>query len=554
MKLLKIKDRYVFQCTYQEKDIPKNIGFKWDKTLRHWYTFDVHIANKLVSYSDEITLNNINFDLRLKEDSLNNSQLSNSDIDVPHNDGLNYLPYQKAGIKYALDHGNTLIADEMGLGKTIQAIGYINAKNDIKSVLIVCPASLKINWKRELEKWLVNKYTIDIVYDEFPMSDIVICSYNILKTFHEQLISRVWDLKILDEAHYLKNNKTLRTKHVFGYRNNIPGKEENIVPIKSNITLSLTGTPILNRPSELWPLLRHMDNKTWSNWTYYVERYCAAKHTRYGWDTRGSSNEEELQIKLRETIMVRRLKKDVLKELPPKRRATIILPSDEVRDVLYNESDRYEKIKDRLYKLKLFVEDCKSIPGKENLYKEAIESLNKEYFASFEEISKICHETALVKTDYAIDYIENFMESVDKVVIFAHHHDVIDKLYEGLKIFNPVKVVGGMSDSEKQSSVDSFQNDVNTKIFIGSITAAGVGYTLTASSNVIFIELNWVPGIMSQAEDRCHRIGTINSVLCQYLVLENSIDEKMANELISKQDIIDKCLDSKMSSEKISLF
>jgi SWI/SNF-related matrix-associated actin-dependent regulator 1 of chromatin subfamily A len=554
MKLLKIKDRYVFQCTFQEKDIPKNVGFRWDKTLRHWYTFDVHMANKLLSYSDESTLNNINYDLRLKEDSLNSSQNSTSDIYIPHNDGLEYLPYQKAGIKYALDHGNTLIADEMGLGKTIQAIGYINAKNDIKSILVICPASLKINWKRELEKWLVNKYTIDIVYGEFPMSDIVICSYNILKNFHEQLVSRVWDLKILDEAHYLKNNKTLRTKHVFGYRNNTPGKVENISPIKSNITIALTGTPILNRPSELWPLLKHMDNKTWSNWTHYVERYCAAEHTRYGWDTKGSSNEEELQIKLRETIMVRRLKKDVLKDLPPKRRATIILPSDEVRDVLYNESERYEKIKNRLYKLKSFVEECKNIVDKEDLYKEAIENLNKEYLASFEEVSKICHETALIKADYAIDYIKNFMESVDKIVVFAHHHDVIDKLYDGLKEFNPVKVVGGMSDNDKQSSVDSFQNDVNTKIFIGSITAAGVGYTLTASSNVIFIELNWVPGVMSQAEDRCHRIGTVNSVLCQYLVLEGSIDEKIANELISKQDIIDKCLDNKIATEKISLF
>lgn len=437
------------------------------------------------------------------------------------------------------------------MGKTIQAIGVINADPKIIRVLVICPASLKINWLRELNKWLVRKRPIGIADgDCFPSTDIVIINYDILHKWQKSL-SYYWDLLIVDEAHLLKNPKTRRAKHVLGYRakrGQEGESENNIAPLPAKRRVFLTGTPIVNKPVELWPLISSLDPVTFapSSFFRYAKRYCNAKQISAGrkmvWDFSGSSNLGELQEKLRSTIMVRRLKKDVLKELPPKIRQVIELPSGEAGRAVRAEQNAWREHEDNIAALEARVELSKASDNPED-YRRAVESLKAGMQVSFSLIAKLRHDTAVAKIPQAVEHIRECLEDGRKLIVFAHHHDVINALMDELRDFQPVKVTGQMDMEDRQRSVDGFQKESECKLFIGNIQAAGVGLTLTAAAHVVFVELDWVPGNVSQAEDRAHRIGQTNTVLVQHLVLEGSLDCNMANTIVEKQDIIDKALD-----------
>ena len=426
---------------------------------------------------------------------------------IPCPSGLRYMPFQVTGIRYALTHRNTLIADEMGLGKTVQAIGYLNANPEILRVLIVCPASLKRNWQIELDRWLTAPLSVGI----FPAkADITIINYDIL----HKLPQEIFDLVILDETHYIKNPKSKRSRLA------------STIARRSKHILALTGTPILAKPVEMWPIVSLLapsvfdpnasagGNGFWD----FSRRYCAPHKEyiggRFIWFHDGATNLGELQSRLRDSCMVRRLKKDVLTELPPKRRQIIVLPGEG---------------KDENYGLPDLSWDT---------YEETLRTLRSRK-VDFEHYATARHEQAVSKIPAAIDFIREALESSDKIVVFAHHKDVIDGLEEGLKDFACVKVCGETLLAHRSQAVERFQNDPNCRVFIGSITAAGVGLTLTASSHVIFVELDHTPGVMSQAEDRCHRIGQCESVLVQHLVRDKSLDAKIARALIAKQAIVD---------------
>ena len=265
------------------------------------------------------------------------SRATDADVDVPRPSGLDYLPYQRAGIAYAMVRPAVLIGDEMGLGKTIQAIGIINADPTIQKVLVVCPASLKINWARELAKWLVRPASVAIANGAFPAADIVVVNYDVLKKHSEAIQSRAWDMLVVDECHYIKNPKAQRTTLALG--------------IKARRRVFLTGTPICNRPAELWTLVQSLDpSGLGRSWRGFHERYAGAfqHYVRTGrgskmiWDVSGASNLDELQDRLRASVMVRRLKKDVLTELPPKRRV--------VRELARTGAERILGEQDRVYR------------------------------------------------------------------------------------------------------------------------------------------------------------------------------------------------------------
>ena len=527
MKLLFENNKYICQSRFEEKEIPKEAGFSWDKTLKCWWTSDPDKALILIQFADENCKKQLEIWNEQKKISIEASRAMDADMDIPKPDGLDYFPFQKAGINYAMQHPNCIIADEMGLGKTIQAIGIINLNHPAK-IIIVCPASLKLNWRNELQKWLTHKYRIAVInsgdpYGILSAAEILIFNYDILVKYIEAINQMEWDLAIFDESHKLKNPKSNRSKAGLS--------------IKSKQRLFLTGTPILNRTVELFPILKSIDPQRWGNWYKYVSRYCNGHHNRWGMDVSGASNLEELQEKLRSTCMVRRLKKDVLTELPAKTRQIIALSPNGATSLIQKENqmyDKYEGLQSRIGQLN----------KEDSGYKQAVESLRNQIMVAFSEISKLRHQTALAKLPVAIEYIENALEETDKLVVFAHHHDVIS----GIKNKFPdisVCLTGEMNINDRQNSVDKFQNDEKVKLFIGSIQAAGVGITLTAASNVIFVELDWVPGNMSQAEDRSHRIGQIESVMIQHLVLDGSLDSKIAKILIEKQEIIDKALDNK---------
>lgn len=533
MKLIYDNNRFIAITKYEEKDIPKEAKFRWDATKKYWWTTDIINAAKLINYADEKCKKKIEELLKQREEALQASRAISVDIDIPAPNNLDYLPFQKAGIAYALKRSNVLIADEMGLGKTIQAIGVINTDNNLNKILIICPASLRLNWYKELNKWLVRDLTISIIKDKFNDTNINIINYDILHKFEKELQSINWDCLIVDEAHYIKNPKTKRSKQVR--------------KLKAKRKIFLTGTPIVNRPIELWPIINYLDPQTWNNFKYFAFRYCNAHYNGYGWDFSGANNLEELQEKLRTTIMIRRLKKDVLTELPPKYRQIIEIPANGWKKLIKKENEIYEKYQEMLIELLAQLEISKVSDNIDD-YKEAIKNLKSGLKVLFEEMSNIRHEIALAKVPIVIEHIKLLLDSEEKVVLFAHHKDVIEQIYNTFKDI-AVKVTGDTKLKDRQEAVEKFQNDPNCKLFIGSIKAAGVGFTLTASRTVVFAELDWVPGNMTQAEDRCHRIGQNSSVLVQHIVLEESLDARIAKILVQKQEIIDKALDKETKTE-----
>lgn len=520
---------FVWAGSYEERLIPKEAGFGWDRDRRRWFTRNPGKALALLTYADDKAKGH----LLAHQARLDASAAANSDRDIPCPAGLSYLPYQRAGIAYALDRfaagkRGVLIADEMGLGKTIQGLGIINADPTIRRTLIVCPASLKGNWAAEAKKWLlrtgtmiqiVNAKGLTVYHEGHGSShdEVVIVNYDVLKKHHDSLKNVEWDLVIYDEAHYCKNPKAQRTEYALG----LPAKRR----------VMLTGTPILNRPVELWPLINALDPMEWRNFMGFALRYCAAHQEWAGrkqvWNFKGSSNLGELQDRLRSGLMVRRLKKDVLTDLPPKVRGLVTLEANaKVAKILAREKASWDKAVAQVG------------------YEEAVRQMEAGAGFVFETLASDRAALAEAKIGPCLDWIMDFLEGGDeKLVVFAHHHVLIDALAE--KLGSAAVVVDGrVPADERQGLVERFQNDAGCSVFIGSIVAAGVGLTLTAASHVALLELPWRPADVSQAEDRCHRIGQRDSVVCQHLVFDGSLDSDMAAMILDKQAVADDALDA----------
>lgn len=538
------RDRYEAESEYKDKDTVKAAGFWWDPKERMWWTAKDEYAQRLIEFAEPECKERIEGAAKERGQALEASHAKESDINVPAPDGLELMPFQKAGVAFCMNRENVLIGDSPGLGKTIQAIGIVNLDETIKRVLIICPASLKLNWEYEAERWLTRSLTVGIASSKvWPDTDIIIINYDVLVQNHDNIRAYEWDLLIADEIHFCKNPKAKRTAQVLGkWARKI---EDRIFPIVAKRRVFMTGTPIANRPIEIWPVAHSLAPKEFKSWRYFVTRYCNAQQTRWGWDTSGSSNLGELQEKLRQTIMVRRLKEEVLTELPPKVRQVIEFPANGMSGIITAEREAWDRNEEALEALRVAVELSKASDDEEE-YREAVKNLRDGMTAAFNEMSKVRHETAVAKIPYMIEHIENCEGS--KVVIFAHHRDVVESLKEHFGD-QAVVLYGGMKAEAKDEAVTRFQNDASVQIFIGSIAAAGVGLTLTASSHVVFGEISWVPGDVSQAEDRLHRIGQQNSVLVQHLVLEGSLDARMAKVIVSKQRVIDAALDNEVEHE-----
>jgi SWI/SNF-related matrix-associated actin-dependent regulator 1 of chromatin subfamily A len=523
-----------------------------------WWTDDAMKVRPLLDHCDE----SARAALGEVEKVIELSGAADADGDFPCPAGLAYLPYQRAGIAYGLKRESVLIADEMGLGKTIQALGIANADPSVDSILILCPASLRINWAREASKWLVRDFGAPFIVtsgkDEIPAgARLVICNYDLVwrKGILPQLMGRDFSMLVADEVHLCKNARgAKRAKALLGEydkkaRAFIPG-----LVSKARRKVFLTGTPLPNgKADEAWPLLKSLAPATFRNWQKFVVRYAAATResvrVRGGWRQIWTMNHDaarpylgELQDTMRASCMVRRVKSEVLAELPAKRHQMITLPADDaaLRATLKAEAKKLAGSKAALAALL----DA-------GQYDEAAAALGS-MEVSFEEISKMRAEAAAAKIPAAVEHCTAVLDqtafdgtpSVPKLIVFAHHHAMIDALAAQLAPYGVVKVDGRDDMAARQNAVDSFQGDESVRVFIGQIQAAGVGLTLTAASHVVFAELSWVPGDNAQAEDRAHRIGQTESVLVQHLVLEGSLDELVARLLQAKAARSDAALDA----------
>ena len=548
---------FVASASYDERHLPKEAGFWWHPSHvscysrqkgyrclaceagleKSWWTPDPSKAVRLASVADDKAKEA----LRIVSGKLESSRSASSNIDILCNVGMSYMPFQRAGIEYIINNTDrgTLLADEMGLGKTIQVLGAINVKQ-YNNILVICPATLRLNWKFEAEKWLVNSYQYHVVSKNLSIpkeSNFVIVNFEMLKgKVLASIMSRQWDLLVIDEAHYLKNPKAKRTKSVFGTPKTKTQPQKPGIVNQCQKLLFLTGTPLLNRPIELQTILSALDpdNPKWQ-WWKFVHRYCNAHYEyiagRKFLVTSGSSNKEELQTELRTSLMVRRLKSQVLKELPAKRRQVVVIPANGMSHLINQQNKLVDK----------------DAINPDN-YDKSIAKLQYGDKIDFEEISRLRREIAIAKAPYVVSHVANMLESgCEKIVIMAHHHKVVDQLLEGLKDYNPVSLTGREGNEIKQRNVYKFQEDPNCKVFIGSIKAAGVGITLTASSHVVFAELDWVPGNVTQAEDRCHRIGQSDTVLIQHLVVDDSLEAHLAKIIVDKQSVFDAIMDKDTS-------
>lgn len=532
---------FVCHCDFAEKEIPKRAGFVWDKTNKVWVTPWAITAQKLMRKNpDAESTYAVMEGLSRAMQNVAKSNALYSEFEVPAPEGLSYREYQRAGVEFMRNRRAILLGDEMGIGKTIQAIGLYNyhcehgLKDRTPRVLIICPATLKRNWVKEWRKWSVRKQAIEMAEGRvWPASDIVVVNYDILPRFHDQIHGVVWDILIMDECQYLKNKQARRTQNVFG--RTASGEVTAIAPVEAKCKLALTGTPIPNRPIELYALLRYLDPIGWPNKLSFAQRYCNAMKNGFGWDMNGASNLEELQEKLRSSIMIRRLKKDVLKDLPPKERQIIEVEIVDGDEILSKE----KKI-------------LQNFEGKERLtddeYKELTKMMRGGDCGSFEEMSTIRRENAVAKIPYVIEHLHEALDASGKVVVFCHHKEVAAALIEEFKDICTV-VTGSTPLQERHENVEKFQTDPNCRLFIGNIIAAGTGITLTAASHVVFAELDWVPGNVSQAEDRCHRMGQTGSVLVQHIVAAGSIDAIMAKTIVYKQGVIERALDPNAAAD-----
>jgi SWI/SNF-related matrix-associated actin-dependent regulator 1 of chromatin subfamily A len=524
-------EKYVasFRWSIETKDALKATGFRFDPARKEWWTDS---EDKAAVFAPQVAA-------KVKAEV---AKIVNAELPVPS--GLAYLPFQQDGIRELIVKKQALLADQMGLGKTIQVIGLINAVPTINKVLIICPASLKLNWQSELFRWSHRSMSVIVLNsgDTFVPCDIVIINYEQVAKYRAAIDKVQWDLLVCDESHYLKNSKSQRTVSVMGRWANEPANR--VYPIKAARRVLITGTPILNRPVELWTTVRALDRAgLGANWEKYVRRYCAGYQAEHGWQVNGSSNLAELQDRLRSSIMIRRSKDQVLKELPPKRRQVILLPSDSdaMRRLLGQEAIEVVDAEREILRLRAIVEAL-PVDQTNAEFRRAVAALESYENVAFHATAVVRHKTALAKLIPTMDHLANVLQAEEKVVVFAHHHDVIDGVKEGLAEFGVVVIDGRVALEDRKRAVDRFQEDPNCRVMIGSIQAAGVGITLTAASYCAFAELDWVPGNLMQAEDRLHRIGQHDSVLVQYLMLQGSFDGRMANSVIHKMAVVERAL------------
>lgn len=433
------------------------------------------------------------------------------------------FPYQSTGVAYALNKKRVIIGDQPGLGKTGQAIATMVGAN-AKCTLVICPATIRENWKREWKIWTGKEAMVltDRVKNTFPqfhrvgMCNVFITNYESLKKYFVESIDtpegkpmrinhikfkeiiNLFDSVIIDEVHRCKDGKTQQSKFVMGI---CKGKE---------YVLALTGTPVVNKPIDLIPQLYIIQNlEHFGGYKGFVDTYCQG--------SRQASNLKQLNYLLHKHCFYRREKTEVLKDLPDKMRN--ILKCDISTQVEYSKAEN---------DLRTYL--------KENLNKsdsEITKSMRGEVMVMISILKKIA---ARGKINEVIGHIQEVVEAGEKIVVFAWHKEIVYALKSAIP--GAVTIVGDDNMDNRQKAVDSFQNDPKVQVILCNIKSGGVGITLTASSRVAFIELPWHPADAEQCEDRCHRIGQKDSVQCSYFLGANTIDEYIYDIIEKKRTIV----------------
>jgi SWI/SNF-related matrix-associated actin-dependent regulator 1 of chromatin subfamily A len=415
--------------------------------------------------------------------------------------GGELAPFQWAGVRYALDARRTFIADEQGLGKTVEALAALEADGAFPAV-VVCPASLKLNWQREACKWLPHR---DVVVIEGrsavpPTGEITILNYEIVAAHRDALGRLKPRALVIDESHYVKNPQAKRTKAVRRLADCVAG---------DGLRLALSGTPVLNHADELVSQLRVIGRlKDFGSGAQFERKF------------RGEMSEERLHWHLRRSCFVRRLKTEVLPQLPAKRQVVVPVALSNEREYRLAEENVIAWLRTQPLDLR-------------ELNAKIAATLRAERLAQLGTLQRLA---ARGKLGGALAWIGDFLESGEPLVVFARHVEIQEAVLA--RFPDAAHLLGRDSTPSRDATVAAFQSPDGPQLLIAATRVAAQGITLTRASNVAFLELEWTPAMHDQAEDRCHRIGQHDAVTAWYLLAADTIDETMATLIQRKRGIV----------------
>jgi len=417
-------------------------------------------------------------------------------------------PFQWAGVRYALDVRRTFLADEQGLGKTVEALATLEA-DDAYPAVVICPASLKLNWERETKRWLPHR-EVSVVEGRSAVphtGEITILNYEIVAAHREELSRLHPKALVVDESHYAKNPQAKRTQAV----RRLAGTLDD-----SALRLALTGTPVLNHADELISQLRVIGR---------LEDFGSG--ARFSRQFQGPLTEERLHWHLRRRCFVRRLKSEVLPQLPPKRRVVVPVALDNKREYRLAEEDVISWLREQPLDLS-------------ELNARIAATLRAERLAQLTTLQRLA---ARGKLNAALQWIADFLESGEPLVVFARHVDVQRAVLE--RFPDAAHLLGADAIGERDDAVRAFQRPDGPQLIVCATRVAAQGITLTRASNVAFLELEWTPAMHDQAEDRTHRIGQRDAVTAWYLLAADTIDETMAELVEAKRSHISAVTDGR---------
>jgi len=439
------------------------------------------------------------------------------------------FPHQVEGIAFLLGRRRALLADDMGLGKTRQSIIAMVEAEPEGPYLIICPASIKRNWAREIEIVFPDVEPTIVGPAPLPPTDYsgwVIINYEILGKNLDKLLEFDWKGVVFDEAHYLKNYQSQRSKNGAKLVESI--EDDPVVH-------ALTGTPMTNRPRDLFPLLQILNHPLGKSFLSFAKRYCEAYQGDFGLVADGASNIEELTVQLH-GVMLRRTKDEVL-DLPPKVRTWMDVELHPYAIQHYN-----RLVQEFLSKFES-PEAIAGLPESIGLSSEESEELDEsidttDLGTGMGRITQVRRAIAFVKCRHTIKFVENALEQGEKVIIFTSFLNTMQRFRQHFKD-RAVYVSGEVPVNQRQDRVDRFQNDDNIRLFVANMHIAGVGINLTAARQVVFNDLDWVPANHWQAEDRAYRIGQTGTVNVTYMIANGTIDSFVKTVLETKAALMD---------------
>ena len=522
-------------------------GSSWSPALRTWVV-PIESVDEVLKFSKEFNAAMSPEAVRLVDEAsivqeiIEASAAKDAQITIKEfgSETLQLFPFQRAGVAYALramgwEHtsegvwertkntgeGGVIVGDEMGLGKTCQGLGILQATQSFPAV-IICPASLKLNWEREAHNWLPKDKVVKVLSGttgNLPDADVYVINYDILTHWVERFTS-VKGI-VLDESHYVKNGAAQRSKAAIKLSDKV---------VENGVRVCLSGTPIVNQPLELMTQLRIV---------HRLDDFGGASSFRNVYGRASAKSLASLNRKLRSMCYVRRRKADVLTELPPKRWSSVVVEGDAavMKEYKKAEADIVKYLSQLAMQFAL-----ESGASSEEARKEAwMKALRARAAEQLVAISTLKQLAAKAKMKVAKQWVEDFLANDKKLVVFGWHRTVVDDI--AVNFANGVKIQGGISSEKRQEAVDLFQNSDEQKVIACNIKAVGVGLTLTAASDVLFIEQGWTPSDMEQGADRCHRIGQKDSVTAWLMLTADTIDEDIAALIQHKRSIVDRAID-----------